>query len=183
MDLTQAHADLQRRDAGAKFYVPSYYKGACSWDYCSWWTKFNTPYLSQSVEKVRQTTTNKKELLRETVYIINHLRPLGEFIPGAVEILEVMSDSCTNEKPLVSSSEKGKTKVKALSDQDLTCSSESARIEDKLNNLSNKASNLKVKEQEVLREAEWIHKIYQPGNYLPPQCENEDDGEHGGHDH
>ena len=53
MDLVQAHADLQRRDTGAEFYVPpSYYEGVCSWDYCSWWTKISTPYLSQSVEKV-----------------------------------------------------------------------------------------------------------------------------------
>ena len=47
MDLAQAHANLQRRDTGAKFYVPpSYYEGVCSWDYCSWWTKISTPYLS-----------------------------------------------------------------------------------------------------------------------------------------
>jgi len=48
MDLTKAHADLQRWDTGAKFYVrPSYYEGVCSWDYCSWWTKISTPCLSQ----------------------------------------------------------------------------------------------------------------------------------------
>ncbi|KAJ8423940.1 hypothetical protein Cgig2_008567 [Carnegiea gigantea] len=40
-------------------------------------------------------------------------------------------------------------RVKALSDQDLTCSSEIAHIEDQLNNLSSKASKLKAKEQEV----------------------------------
>jgi len=48
MDLTQAHANLQRRNTGAKFYVPpSYYEGVCSWDYRSWWTKISAPYLSQ----------------------------------------------------------------------------------------------------------------------------------------
>ncbi|KAJ8426819.1 hypothetical protein Cgig2_022600 [Carnegiea gigantea] len=47
-------------------------------------------------------------------------------------------------------------RVKALSDQDLTCSSEITHIEDQLNNLSNEASKLKVKEQEILREEEWI---------------------------
>jgi len=54
---------------------------------------------------------NKKEFLRETVYIIDHLRPLCEFIPGAVKILVVMGDSCAKEKLSISSSEKEKTKV------------------------------------------------------------------------
>ncbi|KAJ8434336.1 hypothetical protein Cgig2_010953 [Carnegiea gigantea] len=49
--------------------------------------------------------------------------------------------------------------AKALSNQDLTCSSEIAHIKDQLYNLSSKASKLKVKEQEVLREEEWIHKM------------------------
>jgi len=49
--------------------------------------------------------------LRETVYIIDHLRPLCEFVVGVVEILGVMGDSCTKENPSVSSSEKTKTKV------------------------------------------------------------------------
>ena len=68
LDLVQAHANLLRRDTGSKVYVPSfYYKGVCSWYYCSWWM-------------------NKKELFREAVYIIDHLRPLCEFVLGAVEI-------------------------------------------------------------------------------------------------
>ncbi|KAJ8438651.1 hypothetical protein Cgig2_016397 [Carnegiea gigantea] len=54
---------------------------------------------------------NGKELLRKTVYIIDHLRPLCELVPRAVEILGVTSNSYTKEKPLVSPSEKGKTKV------------------------------------------------------------------------
>ncbi|KAJ8422583.1 hypothetical protein Cgig2_007492 [Carnegiea gigantea] len=54
---------------------------------------------------------NKNELLRETIYIIDHLRPLCEFLPGAIKISVVMYNSCTKEKPSVSSSEKGKTKV------------------------------------------------------------------------
>ncbi|KAJ8424738.1 hypothetical protein Cgig2_027771 [Carnegiea gigantea] len=49
--------------------------------------------------------------------------------------------------------------IKALSDQDLTCSSEITYIEDQLDNLSNKASKLKVKEQEILREEERISKM------------------------
>ncbi|KAJ8425616.1 hypothetical protein Cgig2_005295 [Carnegiea gigantea] len=50
-------------------------------------------------------------------------------------------------------------RVKALSDQDLTCSSEITHIEDQLNNLSSEASKLKVKEQEILREEERICKM------------------------
>ena len=50
-------------------------------------------------------------------------------------------------------------RVKALSDQNLTCSSEITYIEDQLNNLSNEASKLKVKEQEVLRKDERIRKM------------------------
>ncbi|KAJ8425340.1 hypothetical protein Cgig2_030499 [Carnegiea gigantea] len=49
-------------------------------------------------------------------------------------------------------------RVKALSDQDLTCSSEVVRIKGELNSLSNEAAKLKVKEQEILREEERIRK-------------------------
>ena len=51
------------------------------------------------------------------------------------------------------------SRVKDLSDQDLTCSYEIAHFEDQLNNLSSKATKLKVKEQEVLKEEEWICKM------------------------
>ena len=112
MSLTQAYAKLQRRDTGAKFYVPpSNYEVAYSWDHCSRRTKISTPYLSQSMEKVHWTTMKKKELLRETIYIIDHLPPLCESVPRAVEISGVLDDSCAKVKPLVSSSQKGKTKV------------------------------------------------------------------------
>ena len=69
------------------------------------------PYLSQSVEKLHQTIMNKNELLREVVYIIDHLCPLCEFVPRAVESFGVTGNNCTKEKALVSSSKKGKTKV------------------------------------------------------------------------
>ncbi|KAJ8428157.1 hypothetical protein Cgig2_028032 [Carnegiea gigantea] len=49
--------------------------------------------------------------------------------------------------------------VKALSNQDITCSSEIVHIEDQLNNLSSKASKHKVKEQELLREEEWVRQM------------------------
>ena len=49
--------------------------------------------------------------------------------------------------------------MKALSDQDLTCSSEIVCIEGELNSLSNEAAKLKVKEQEILREEERIRKM------------------------
>jgi len=88
MDLAQAYVDLQRTDIGAKFIVPpSYYEGVYSLGYCSWWTRISTPYLSQYVEKVHQTTTNKKEFSRKAIYIVDHLRPLCELVPGALEIL------------------------------------------------------------------------------------------------
>jgi len=109
MDLAQAYVDLQRRDTGAKFYIsPSYYEGGYSWDYCSWWTRTTSPYLSQSVKKVHQTTTNKKEFLGQVVYIIDHLRPLYEFVPGVIEILRDMSDNSVKEKSSVPSSKKEK---------------------------------------------------------------------------
>ena len=50
-------------------------------------------------------------------------------------------------------------RVKALSNQDLTCSSEISHIEGKFNNMSSNASRLKVKEQEILREEERIRKM------------------------
>jgi len=39
------------------------------------------------------------------------MRPLCEFVPGAVEISGVTGDNCTREEPSISSSEKGKTKI------------------------------------------------------------------------
>ncbi|KAJ8430027.1 hypothetical protein Cgig2_010956 [Carnegiea gigantea] len=50
-------------------------------------------------------------------------------------------------------------RFKALSDQDLTCSFEIAHIEGQLHSLSNETSELKVKEQEILREEERIHQM------------------------
>ncbi|KAJ8437732.1 hypothetical protein Cgig2_001079 [Carnegiea gigantea] len=50
-------------------------------------------------------------------------------------------------------------RVKALSDQDLTCSFKNAYIVGQLNNLSSEASKLKVKEREILREEERIRKM------------------------
>jgi len=55
--------------------------------------------------------TNKKELLRETTCIIAHLRPLWEFVSWAAKVSGVMGDRCAKEKPSVSSSKRGKTKV------------------------------------------------------------------------
>jgi len=52
-------------------------------------------------------------------------------------------------------------RIKALSDQDLSCSYEITHIEDQLNNLSSEALKLKVKEQEVLREEERIRKMWE----------------------
>ncbi|KAJ8435463.1 hypothetical protein Cgig2_021096 [Carnegiea gigantea] len=94
MDLGQAHADLQRRDTVAKFYVPpSYYEGV------------------------------------EEIFSV---------IKPAAKIKELVDVD----------------RVKVLSDQDLTCSSKIAYIEGQLNNLSDEASKLQVKEQESLIEAE-----------------------------
>ena len=70
-----------------------------------------------------------------------------EEIFGAVEAVAKMEELVDDDR------------VKALSDQDLTCSSEIVRIEDKLNSLSNEAAKLKVKKQEILREEERIHKM------------------------
>jgi len=49
--------------------------------------------------------------LRETIFIVDYLCPLYEFVHGAVEISGVIGDSCMNKKPSISSSKKGKTKV------------------------------------------------------------------------
>jgi len=55
-------------------------------------------------------------------------------------------------------------RVQALSDQSLICSSEIARIEGELNNLSGETAKLKVKEQEILREEERIRKMQEDLN-------------------
>ena len=49
--------------------------------------------------------------MREAVYIVDHLRLVYEFIPRDIEILGVTGNRSTKEKPSVSSSKKGKTKV------------------------------------------------------------------------
>jgi len=79
--------------------------------------------------------------------VICWLSPKIEEIFGAVETVVKIKDLVDVDQ------------VKALSDQDLTCSSEITHIEDQLNNLSSEASKLKVKKQEVLRDEKQIHKI------------------------
>jgi len=63
------------------------------------------------VEKVYQSTTNKKECLRDVIYIIDHLRPRSEFVPKVVEISGDTSDNYVKEKSSVSSSKNGKANV------------------------------------------------------------------------
>ena len=65
--------------------------------------------MSKLVAQVHQTTTNKKELLREAPYIIDHLRPLYEFVPRVIDLSGVLGNSYTKEKSSVSSSKKGKS--------------------------------------------------------------------------
>ncbi|KAJ8428336.1 hypothetical protein Cgig2_006522 [Carnegiea gigantea] len=50
-------------------------------------------------------------------------------------------------------------RVKALSSKDLICSLETAHGEGQLNNLSSETSKFKIKEHEILREEERIHKM------------------------
>ncbi|KAJ8446007.1 hypothetical protein Cgig2_012351 [Carnegiea gigantea] len=50
-------------------------------------------------------------------------------------------------------------RVKALCNQDLTCSSKILYIEGQLDNLSNEASKLRLKEQEILKEEKRIRKM------------------------
>ena len=67
------------------------------------------------MEKVHQTTTNKKEFSREAIYIIDHLCPLCELVVGALEISG--ATSIAKERSLVSSSERGKAKVSMSSEK------------------------------------------------------------------
>ncbi|KAJ8445919.1 LOW QUALITY PROTEIN: hypothetical protein Cgig2_009848 [Carnegiea gigantea] len=157
MDLVQAHADLQRRDTGAKFYVPpSYYKGL-------WVTvvpRKNLRYyplkkekprdllasrarVSQSLSILHSTIDIYKLSTMEICWLSSKIDEIFSIIESAVKIEELVDVD----------------RVKGLFDQDLTCSSEIAHIKDQLNNLSSKVSKLKVKEQEVLREEEWIRKM------------------------
>jgi len=50
-------------------------------------------------------------------------------------------------------------RVNILSAQDLSCSSEIAHIEDQLNGLTNEASKLRLREQEISKEEERIRKM------------------------
>ncbi|KAJ8421646.1 hypothetical protein Cgig2_019219 [Carnegiea gigantea] len=131
MYLTQPYADLQRRDTGVKFYVPpSYYEGATVTP------KRNLHYHPLKKEKPRGLLASRAQLSSKI-----------EEILGVVETTVKIED-LVDINP-----------AKVLSDQDLTYSSEIAHIENQLNSLSSKASKLKVKEQEVLREDKRIYKI------------------------
>ncbi|KAJ8430745.1 hypothetical protein Cgig2_009636 [Carnegiea gigantea] len=124
MDVAQAHADLQRWDTGAKFYVPpSYYEGATIVP------RRDLQYHPLKKEKPRELSDSRARIF------------------GVVETAVKIEDLVDIDL------------VKALSDQDLTCSSEITHIENQLNNLSSEASKLKVKEAEVLREEERIRKM------------------------
>jgi len=50
-------------------------------------------------------------------------------------------------------------RINTLSDWDLTYSSEIIQIEGQLDNLSNEASNMRLKEHEIVKEDECIRKI------------------------
>jgi len=112
MDLAKVYVHLQRTDTGAKFYVPpSYYEGVCSWDYCRWWTRISTPYLSQYVKTCTKLQPIRRSFKGKLSIIIDHLRPLCEFVPRALEISGATSNNYAKEKSSVSSSERGKAKI------------------------------------------------------------------------
>ncbi|KAJ8433130.1 hypothetical protein Cgig2_004868 [Carnegiea gigantea] len=154
MNLAQAHADLRRWDIGAKFYVPpSYYEGED-------WVRES---IFKGIEVVIDIIFNHgsaRELLASRVRVFQSLSALRSMIDiynlSTIEICWLSSkieeifgvvETVVKIEDLVDID-----RVKALSDQDLTGSSEITHIEDQLNNLSSEASKLKVKEQEVLRE-------------------------------
>ncbi|KAJ8445648.1 hypothetical protein Cgig2_009049 [Carnegiea gigantea] len=158
MDLSQAHADLQRQDTGVKFYVPpSCYEGGD-------WVRES---ILKGVEVIIDIISNHgsaRELLASKVRVFQSLSALRSVIDiynlGTIEICWLSSkieeifgvaEAAVKIEDLVDID-----RVKALSDQVHACSSEITHIEDQLNNLFSEASKLKVKEQEILREEERI---------------------------
>ncbi|KAJ8424630.1 hypothetical protein Cgig2_032810 [Carnegiea gigantea] len=122
--------------------------------------------LAQAYADVQRQDTGVKELLASKVRVFQSLSALRSMIDiynlGTIEICWLSSkieeifgvaEVAVKIEDLVDID-----RVKALSDQDLTCSSEITHIEDQLDNLSSEASKLKVKEQKILREEEQIQK-------------------------
>ncbi|KAJ8438299.1 hypothetical protein Cgig2_015042 [Carnegiea gigantea] len=134
MDLAQAHADLQMWDTGAKFCVPpSYYEG-----------------LLASRVRVFQSLSALYSMIDiynlSTIEICWHSSKIEEIF-GIVETAVKIEDLVDIDW------------VKALSDHNLTCSSEITHIEDQ-----SIICLIKVKEEEVLREEERIRKMWEDLN-------------------
>jgi len=98
--------------------------------------------VSQSMSALRSMIDIYNLSTIETCWLSSRIEEIFGVVETAVKIEELV----------------GLDWVKALSNQDLTCSSKIVHIEDQLNNLSSKGSKLKVKEHEVLREEERIRK-------------------------
>ena len=100
MDLAQVVETLYRRDTSAKSYIPNvYFEELCIWSYCNWWVRSSTPYLSQSTHRIHKITVNDKAILREQIFIIDHLRPNPQSIDGPVRISEMVGNKSPRTKP------------------------------------------------------------------------------------
>jgi len=99
MELAQTVATLYRCDTGAKFFSPNvYFEGLCTWSYYNWWVRSSTPYLSQSMQKIHQITVTDKAILREQVFIIDHLHPNPKSVSGPVRISEMVGNKSPRAK-------------------------------------------------------------------------------------
>ncbi|KAJ8431943.1 LOW QUALITY PROTEIN: hypothetical protein Cgig2_000002 [Carnegiea gigantea] len=137
IDLAQANVDLQRRDTGAKFYVPpSYYEGED-------WARESILKRLEAIIGIISNHGSAKDFIIKICWLSSKIEEIFGVVETAARIEELVVVD----------------RVKALSDQDLTCSFEIVHIEGRINNLSNEASKLQVKEQEVLREEEQIRKM------------------------
>ncbi|KAJ8439281.1 hypothetical protein Cgig2_016829 [Carnegiea gigantea] len=142
MDLAQAFTIFCARDTRARFRIP--YN----------WVQESILKGIEVIIDINSNQGSARELLASRVRVFQSFSALCSMIDiynlkifGVVETTVKIEDLVDIDR------------VKALSDQDLTCSSEITHIEDQLNNLYSEASKLKVKEQEVLREEEQIRKM------------------------
>ncbi|KAJ8447931.1 hypothetical protein Cgig2_012066 [Carnegiea gigantea] len=131
--MDQAYAELQRRDTMAKFYVPpSYYEGETVVPRRNLW--------------YHPLKKEKPSALRSMIDIFNLSTIEICWLSSKIEEIFGIVETAAKMKELVDVN-----RVKALSDQDLTCSSKIAYIEGQINNLSSEASKFKKKKAEQVK--------------------------------
>ncbi|KAJ8420012.1 hypothetical protein Cgig2_028730 [Carnegiea gigantea] len=144
IDLAEPHADIQRRDIEANLKEE--------------WVRGSNLKGVEVIIGIISNHGSARKLLASRVRASQFFNALRSMIDiYKLSTIEICWLSSNIEE--IFGVVKTAAKIEALSDQDLTCSSKISRIEYQLNKLSSKASKLKGKEEEVLRDEDRICKM------------------------